>query len=82
MTPIEPCVTTATLWDERSTLGSSWEDLPLTPQTLDDVQPEMLVSRYVDTDLKAVPSDGLYIWMKNMILIFSLMATNLISLPG
>ena len=41
---------------------------------------ELLVSRYVDTDIKAVPSDGWYILMKNITSIFILMATTLINL--
>ena len=40
-------------------LGHNWEALPFTPQELDDGQPELLLGRYVDTDLKAVPSDGI-----------------------
>ena len=39
-----------------------------------------VVSRYVDIHLKTVPSDGLYIWMKNIISISTLMTTSLISL--
>ena len=35
MMPIEPCVTTATLWDERCVLGGRWETLTITPRGLE-----------------------------------------------
>ena len=54
---------------------------PLTLQGLDDGHLLLLFLRYTDTDLKAVPSDGWYILMKNIISIIILMATTLISLP-
>ena len=54
--PTEPCVTTASLSDERYILGSRWEDLILTPLGLDHGHIELVVLRYVDIDLKAVPS--------------------------
>ena len=57
-------------------------DLTLTPQGLDDGNPELLVSRYVYTDLKAVPSDGWYVLMKNMTSIFRLMAKAFFSLQN
>ena len=78
--PIEPCVKTFTLWDDRCVLGSRWEDLTLTPWGLDDGQPDLLVLRYVDTDQKAVPSYGWYIWMKSIISIVTLMASIFINL--
>lgn len=80
MTHKEHFVPTASLWDERWVYGSRWEDLALTPQGLDDGHSELLVLRYVHTELKAVWSDGWYILMKNIISIFILMATTLISL--
>ena len=59
---------------------SRWEDLTLKPRGLEDAQPELMVSKYVDTDLKAVPSDGWDVWMKNIISTFSLMATTHITI--
>ena len=80
MIPIESCITTATLWDERCLLGSRWEDLTLRPRGLYQGKHELLVSRYVDTDIKSVPSDGWYIWIINIISIFSHMTSTLIML--
>ena len=77
----EPCVTTATLWDERCVLGSRLEDLTLIPRGFVNEQTGLKASRYFDTDLKAVPWDWWYYWMKN-ISIFQLKATTLISLPS
>ena len=82
MMTIEPWVTTATLWDDRSVLGSRWEDLTLTPRGLDDGQPDMLVLRYVDTELKPVTSDGWYIWIINITSIVTLMDSPVISLSN
>ena len=78
--PIEPCVSTASLGDERCCWISNWEEPTRIPRGLDDRQPELFVPRYVYTIPNAVPSNGLYIWMKSMISIFSLMATTLINL--
>ena len=39
-------------------MGHSWEAVPFTPRALDDGQPELLSGRDADTDLKAVPSNG------------------------
>ena len=81
MTPIEPCDTTASLWEERCLLGPTWETLTLTPWGLDNWHTELLFLSYADTDVKDDLSGGWYNLMENIISIFSLMATPLISLP-
>lgn len=58
MMPTEPCGPTASLRVKRCVLGHNWEAVPFTPRVLDDGQPELLLGRNVDTDLKAVPSNG------------------------
>ena len=62
-------------------MGHSWEALPFTAQVIDDGQPELLFGRYVDTDLKAVPSDGWLILTEHIISVFNFSATSLLSLP-
>ena len=62
-------------------MGPMWEALNLTAQGLDNGNTELQFWKYVDTDIKDDPSDGLYNFMNCVISIFSLMATTLISLP-
>ena len=61
-TPIDPCDTTASLWEERGVLGPMWDALTLTPRGLDDLHSELLFWKYVDTDVKDDPSGGGSIW--------------------
>ena len=75
-------VAIATLWVERCLFCSSWQDLSLTPQRLNKGHLELFFSRYVDTEVKALPLDGWYNLMKNIISIVILMATSLISLQS
>ena len=80
MMPIEAFGPTAPLWDDRCMLGGRWEALTLTPWGLDDGFKELLSLKYVDTDLKAVASDGWYNLIKNIISIYILMPTTLFNL--
>lgn len=41
-----------------------WKGLTLKPRGLEDGNPDLIVSRNVDTDVQAVPSDGWYILRK------------------
>ena len=64
LTPIKPCCTRASLWEERGVMRPMWDILNLTPRGLDDGHPELLFWRYVDTNVKDNPSDGWYILRK------------------
>ena len=61
MTHMEHWGPMGTLWQERSLWGSMWEALTLIPRGLDDGHPELLFSRYGDTEVKDDPSDRWYI---------------------
>ena len=58
MMPIEPCVTTVTLCDERCVLGSMLEDLTLALWGLDVEHPKLVFYRYDDTDVNMIYKVG------------------------
>ena len=55
-----------------------WKGLTLKPRGLEDGNPDLIVSRNVDTDVQAVPSDGWYILTKNFTSIFIVVVTTVI----
>ena len=61
-------------------MGPKWEALNVTPQLLYIGQPELMIWRYVDTQLKEDPLDVLETWMISILSSILLMATILIRL--
>ena len=61
-------------------MGPMGEDFTITPQGVNDGQPDFLFCRYVDTDVKDDPLDGWYNLTNSIISIFSLMTNTLIRL--
>jgi len=57
ITPMEPFHRTAALWEYRSMLGSIWEALIITLQSLNNRNPKPFFWRYVDTDCRIVPTE-------------------------
>ena len=79
MMPNEPGSQTLALY-ERYLRGISQEFITFTPQVLDDGHAEVLFWKYPDSDVKDDTSDHWNILVNNIISIFILMVTTLISL--
>ena len=63
-------------------MGQQVESLGFTPQVLDAGQAEVWFWKYVDTDVTDDPLDRWCILINNIISIFILMVTTVISLPS